>query len=187
MKRPGRKNKKMQYRLPNGRIDRLGAGRKRKFTPRRKALLSKMLDEQEYIDIFQPWAEELIYAKQMSAFFEIFFGEEYRRIRTYKVEDQFILNKSIPFVNKKVVWKPSENPRRLDPGELVLLRTDIREPHIFEIQVLRDFLTDKSDERIFKLGPREFYEYRKYMRLIDDEEEIPFLFGRGRHRNRESN
>jgi hypothetical protein len=170
--KPGRPKSKDRQRLPNGRIDPLGAARQRAFRPRKRRLLPILTFQPElkelYLEVFSPWLQEYNVHANLTDFFKVFFCEDYRRIREYKVEDSGLIGKDIPLKDStKLSWSPDQDPRILQPGEVVLLRTDIRQPHIFEVQVLRDMYLDNEDRRVFIMGPREFYDIRKKLSLVD--------------------
>ena len=155
-------------RLPNGKVDPISEQRKRAYKPRRRRLLPHLKDIQELcVEVFTPWMEEAEF-KSIMDFFRIFFAEDSRKIREYRCEDEFTLASNIPFKDKFVSWNPmvEGNPRQVKPGEILLLRTDMQEPHRFEVQIVKDFLLDTDDRRIFIMGPREFYDLRKNISLM---------------------
>ena len=170
MKR-GRPKHSQKDRLPNGKVDHLQGVRKREYRPRRRQLMPSLHEiKEECVETFSPWMDYAVF-RNIQDFFQIFFGEEYRRIREYQVEDAFIIPKEIPFKGYRPyapspVWSPTESLRKVSKGDCILLRTDIREPHVFEVQILSSIYLDESDARIFIMGPREFYDIRKNIQLL---------------------
>ena len=132
---------------------------------------------QEYKELFQDWLEGASLhtggidpsdGDDLRVMIQTFFGVDYRKIDVYRAEESHdILS---PFMNPyKTRWNPKQrHPRRIEKGDTLLVRTDTRDPAIFELEVCIDYWKDKREGVLFRMDPVEWYRIRKKCTFIEE-------------------